>query len=61
MILYLGCKVILIIVLRKFNAGLDNYSNFSKIVIEGISNARWVSYCFIINCDNGTENMVTII
>ena len=35
--------------LEKSNGGLDIFSNFNKIVIEDI---RWVSDCFIINCDS---------
>ena len=53
MILYLGAE-------GNHNM-MDIYSNFSKIVIEGISNVRWVSDCFIVNCGSSRKNMVRII
>ena len=59
--LYLGAGGNHNIFLRKSDGGLDIYSNFSKIVIEGISNARCVSDCFNINCDSSGKNMVRII
>ena len=45
----------------KSDGGLDIYSNFSKVVIEGITNVRWLSDCFLINCDSSRKNMVRII
>ena len=53
--------MIRIFLLRKPDGTLDIYSNFSKIVIEGISNVRWVSNCFLINCDSRGKAMVRII
>ena len=47
--------------LRKSDGGLDIYRNFSKIVIEGISNVSWVSDCLIINSDSSGKNMVTTV
>ena len=60
MILYLGAGGNHIF-LRKSDGELDIYSNFRQTVIEGISNSRWVSDCFIINCDRNGKNMVRII
>ena len=42
MIVYLGAEVIIIIFLGKSVGGLDIHSNFSKIVIECISNVSWL-------------------
>ena len=47
--------------LRKFDGGLDIFSNFSKIVVKGISNVRMVSDCFLITCDSSRKNMAGII
>ena len=47
--------------LGKPDVGLNIYSNFSKIVIEGSSNVKWINDCLIINCDNSGKNMVRII
>ena len=44
----------------KSDGGLDIYSNFSKIVIEGITNVRWVSDCFLNNCDSSSKNMLEL-
>ena len=46
---------------RIADGGLDIYRNFTKIVIEGISNVRWVSDCFLINCDSSRKHMIRII
>ena len=54
-------EIIIIFFLGKSEGGLDIYRNFSKIDIEGISNVRWVSDCFIINCDSSRKNMVRIV
>ena len=48
MILYLGQEVIKMFYPGKSDGGLNIYSNLSKTIIEGISNARWISDCFII-------------
>ena len=61
MILYLGVGGNHNIFLGKSDGGLDINSNFSKIVIEGISNVRWVSDCFLIKWDSNRKNMVRII
>ena len=36
-------------------------ATLAKIVIEDISNVKWVSDYFIINCDGSGKNMVIII
>ena len=61
MIIYLGVGGNHNIFLEKFDGGLGLYSNFSQIVIEGISDVRWYSDCCLIKCDNSRENMVRII
>ena len=61
MILYLGAGGNHNIFHGNSDGGLNIYSNFSKIVIEGISNVRWVSDCFIINCGSNRKNMIRII
>ena len=52
MILYLGADGNHNMFFRKSDGGLNIYSNFSKIVIEGINNVCSVSNCFVINCDS---------
>ena len=48
MVLYIGSGGNQNIFLAKFDVGLTIYSNFTKKVIEGMSNVRWISDCFII-------------
>ena len=60
MIVYLGAEVIIIICYGKSVGGLDIHGNFSKIVIECISNVSWVIDCFITNCNRSEKNMVRI-
>ena len=45
----------------KSDGGLNIYSNFSKIVIEGLSNIRLIRDCFIIQCDSNGKGIVRII
>ena len=45
----------------KSDGRLNIYINLSKIVIESISNFKWISDCFIINCDSNGKTMVRII
>ena len=51
---------VIIFFIGKSDGGLDIYSNFSKIVIEGITNVRWVSDCFLNNCDSSSKNMLEL-
>ena len=60
MILYLRWELIKIFFRGKSDGGLNIY-NFSKIVIQSISNVKWINDCFIINCDRNRKNMVRII
>ena len=54
-------EVIKIFFLGKSDGGINIYDNFDKIVIEGISNIRWISDFFIINYDSSGKYMVRII
>ena len=47
--------------LEKSDEGLNISYNFNKIVIEGLTNARWISDCFVINSDSSGKSMVRII
>ena len=61
MILYLRFGGITMFLLGKSDEGLNISYNFNKIVIEGLTNARWISDCFVINSDSSGKSMVRII
>ena len=60
MILYLRAGDNQNIFVGKSDEGLNIYTNFSKIVIEGIGNVRWISDCFIVNFDSSRKCMAEL-
>ena len=60
MILYLRAGDNQNIFVGKSDEGLNIYTNFSKIVIEGIGNVRWISDCFIVNFDSSGKCMAEL-
>ena len=58
--IFKGEKVKGKIFLANYDGGLNIYSNFAKSVIQGLSNVRRISDCFVINYDSIGKSMVRV-